>query len=276
MPKVKLIALDIDETILSKEDKISIGVRKAIKTAQDKGIKVVLATGRMHRAAMPIASDLNLDTPIISYQGALIKEFKTSSKTIFSCSIKENLAREAIHLLRETNAQVNVYLNDELHSEKENDRLEQYCKKQKVTYTKVASFDTFKEFEPCKILAIGNNKEETDEIQKKLRAHFKKELYIIKSTPVFCEINDNRISKGNAVLYLADKWGIKQTETMAVGDQNNDIEMLKAVHIKVAMGNATDELKSVANFITEDIANDGVRVAIEKFALNNEELECIK
>lgn len=276
MNNIKLIALDIDETILSKDNKISDKVKKTIKEAQNRGIKVLLATGRMHKAAMPVAQELNLTTPIISYQGAMIKEFHNSSKIIFHCPLPSQIARKVLKLLEGTDTQLNIYMNDKLYSHTEGERLERYVAKQKITYEKVNSWSDFESFEPTKMLAIGTDAEHTDEILQKLKDNLKDELYLAKSTPVFCEINNKQTSKGNAILHLAALWGIKQTETMAIGDQNNDIEMLKAVHIKTAMGNATDDLKKVANYVTEDISHDGVSVAIEKFALNNEELQCIK
>ena len=85
------------------------------------------------------------------------------------------------------------------------------------------------------------------------------------STPIFCEICDKSVSKGNAVKYLADKWNIKKEEIMSCGDQNNDIELLTCAGIGVAMGNASETLKKYADYITDTVQNDGVVKAVEKF-----------
>ena len=90
-------------------------------------------------------------------------------------------------------------------------------------------------------------------------------MYIVKSTPYFCEIGSKEAKKSSGVKFLADMWGIKQDEILTIGDQNNDIELLKAGGVKVAMGNATDELKECADYITDTVDNDGFVKAIEKF-----------
>lgn len=276
MNKIKLIALDIDETILTKNNIISDKVKKTVKEAQTRGIKVLIATGRMHTSAMPIAKSLALTSPIISYQGAMIKNFYDNQEVIFHCPLKKEHAQTVINLLKDDDVQLNIYMDDELYSQTETDRLKQYSAKQNINYIINNSINTCTKFEPTKMLAIGKDEEHTNFIVKKLKDYFKDELYLVKSSPVFCEINNKQTSKGNAIKYLANLWNIKPEETMAIGDQNNDIEMLKSVHIKVAMGNATDELKKVANVITQDIDHNGAAEAIERFALNNEELTCTK
>ena len=96
------------------------------------------------------------------------------------------------------------------------------------------------------------------------------DLYVIKSTTYFCEIAGREATKGNAVKFLQDKWGIKKEEILAIGDQDNDIELLKAGGIAVAMGNATDELKAYADYITDTVENDGWVKAVEKFCFEDD------
>ena len=93
------------------------------------------------------------------------------------------------------------------------------------------------------------------------------ELYIVKSTPYFCEIADKQATKGLAVDFLCKQYGISKDEVLAIGDQDNDIELLKSGGIAVAMGNATEDLKKCANFITDTVDNDGWVKAIEKYCI---------
>jgi len=93
------------------------------------------------------------------------------------------------------------------------------------------------------------------------------ELYIVKSTPYFCEISHKDARKSCAVEFLCEKWGIKKEEVLTIGDQNNDIELLKSGGIKIAMGNATPELKECADYITDTVVNDGFVKAVNKFCL---------
>ena len=91
------------------------------------------------------------------------------------------------------------------------------------------------------------------------------DLYIVKSTPYFCEIGNKEAKKSKGVDFLRQMWGLEKTEVMAIGDQNNDIELLKAGGIAVAMGNATEELKKYADYITDTVENDGFVKAVEKY-----------
>ena len=115
------------------------------------------------------------------------------------------------------------------------------------------------------MLAIDTNPKKIESLQKQLAEKYAKDLYIIRSTPNFCEISNPEATKGNAIRFLAELWGIKHEEIMAIGDQDNDIEMLKAAGIAVAMGNGTDSLKKVADYVTDSVENDGVVKAIQKF-----------
>ncbi|MEI8128410.1 MAG: HAD-IIB family hydrolase, partial [bacterium] len=91
------------------------------------------------------------------------------------------------------------------------------------------------------------------------------DLHIVKSTPYFCEICHQHAKKSDAVNFLKEHWGLKREEIMTIGDQNNDLELLSAGGIKVAMGNATEELKEVADYVTDTVCNNGFVKAVEKF-----------
>ena len=90
----------------------------------------------------------------------------------------------------------------------------------------------------------NGNEEKPNEVGLK----YQEKLYVVKSTPYFCEVSNPEATKGNGIRFLADMWNIKEEEIMAVGDQDNDIEMLLAAGVRVAMGNATEELKNIADF----------------------------
>ena len=93
------------------------------------------------------------------------------------------------------------------------------------------------------------------------------DLYIVKSTPYFLEFSNPEASKKCAVEFLQNYWGLEKEEILTIGDQNNDIALLQAGGIKIAMGNATEELKAEADFITESVFDDGFVKAMEKFCL---------
>ncbi len=262
---IKMLVLDIDGTIYRSDYTASEAVKAAIRGLVARGIKVVLATGRMYAAAVHVAREFGLNTPIISYQGGLVKEFYDSDKTLLQCTLPVESAKIALKILKEKNIHFNLYMDDTLIVETDSETIRKYTDERKIKYRVVSNFDEIELKNINKILAIDTNAEKIEALTDELNEIFKGELYIVRSTPNFCEIANKEATKGNAIRYLAKKWNIKKEEIMACGDQDNDIEMLLSAGTKVAMGNATEKLKEIADFITDTVDNDGVCLAIEKF-----------
>jgi Cof subfamily protein (haloacid dehalogenase superfamily) len=156
--------------------------------------------------------------------------------------------------------------------EQDNELIQEYANKRNIKYEVVENFDNIELKSINKILAIDNNPELIENLQKELSKKYSNELYIVRSTPRFCEISDIKATKGDAVRFLSKKWNIKKDEIMACGDQDNDIELLLSAGTKVAMGNASQGLKNIADYVTETVDNDGVVVAIRKFIGDKYEL----
>lgn len=260
---IKLIATDIDGTILIPEKQFTPEVKECIKKLQDSGIKVVLVTGRMNAATELVAKELDLKTPVISYQGGLINE---NDKILYERYLTENEAKQIIEWAHSEKIHINLYNNDILYSEHDNYEIQRYSSRQNVEYV-VKPFSEIKKDKVNKILAIDyNNAERISRYEKELPDIFP-ELYIVKSTPNFLEFSNPEASKYCAVKFLQKYWGIKEEETLTIGDQNNDIALLEAGGLKIAMGNATESLKSIADYITDTVENDGFVKAIDKFVL---------
>lgn len=258
---IKLIATDIDGTILIPEGEFTPGVVSCINNLRDSGIKVVLVTGRMKSSAKIIADKLNLNTPLISYQGGLVTE---EDKVLYEKYLTEAQAEKAVQWAKSENIHINLYNNDILYSENDDYEIQRYCSIQHVNYV-VKAFSEIKKDKVNKILAIDyNNAERISRYEKELPELFP-DLYIVKSTPYFLELSNKQASKYCAVKFLQKYWELNDDEILCIGDQNNDIELLRAGGIKVAMGNATEELKSSADYITDTVYNDGFVKAINKF-----------
>lgn len=260
---IKLVATDIDGTILIPEGDFTEGVKKCINDLNTKGIKVVLITGRMNAAARLIANDLGLNTPVVSYQGGLIKD---GENTLYERCLTPKQAEKIIEWAASEKIHLNLYNNDILYSENVCSEVARYCNNLHTKYT-VKSFCDIEKNKVNKLLAIDyNHPEKIDRFEKELPQIFP-ELYIVKSTPYFLEFSNKEASKYCAVKYLQKYWNLSDDEILTIGDQNNDIALLKAGGIKVAMGNATEELKSIADYITESVFDDGFVKAMEKFVL---------
>lgn len=263
---IKMVATDIDGTILPYHSDFSKEVMECIQKLEQQGVKVVLVTGRMHSSAVPLSDKLGLKNPIISYQGGLIKDYE--GKTLYQVNLDNTITKEIIAWARENNVHLNLYLDDKLYVENDNDVIKYYIQGKFVDY-KVCSFDDLEIQNVNKVLAIDINNPDTvtswvDILRKKYP-----DLYIVKSTPYFCEIGASGAKKSLGVEFLANLWGLKKSEILTIGDQNNDIDLIQSGGIGVAMGNATEELKSCAQYITETVENNGFVSAMEKFVFSS-------
>jgi len=258
---IKLVATDIDGTLLIPEGEFTDGVKKCVKELSEKGIKVVLVTGRMNAAAELIAEDLGLDTPVVSYQGGLIKQ---NGETLYERCLTAEQADSIIKWSETEKIHLNLYNDDILYSEKKCYEIERYCGNLHTHY-QVKQFSEINKDKVNKLLAIDySNPEKIDRFEYELPELFP-ELYIVKSTPYFLEFSNREASKYCAVKFLQKYWNISENETLTIGDQNNDIALLKAGGIRIAMGNATEELKNIANYTTDTVFNDGFVKAMKKF-----------
>lgn len=263
---IKMVATDIDGTIYTLSGGFSPKVRECIKKLTQNGIKVILVTGRMHSSAIHVAKELGLDTPVISYQGGLIKDM--NNKTIYQQNLPSHYAKDVINWARENKIHINLYIDDNLYVEEDNETIKYYVHDKFIDYT-VCSFDTLEIENVNKILAIDlSDADRVTSWVDELKAKYP-DLFIVKSTPYFCEIGSPEAKKSCGVEHLCKLWNIKHEEVLTIGDQNNDIDLVQAGGIGVAMGNATDELKSCADYITDTVDNDGFVKAIDKFVFNN-------
>ena len=155
-------------------------------------------------------------------------------------------------------------MDDVLYVENDNIAIKRYTGERFIPY-KVCNFDDLEIKNVNKILAIDFDDAEkvtgwVNYLKKQMP-----ELYIVKSTPYFCEISNPEAKKSCAVEFLSKYYGIEKNDILSIGDQDNDIELLKAGGIKVCMGNGTENLKACADFVTDTIENDGFVKAIEKY-----------
>lgn len=264
MAQIKLIATDIDGTIMKYDFKFNPEVKDCIKKLTQNGVKVVLVTGRMNSATVHVAQELGLNTPIVSYQGGMVKY---NNETLYKKVLDTKCAKEIIKWTKKNNIHANLYLNDELYVEKDSETVRRYVK-QGVPRFNIKSFDEV-EFETINKIILIDYKD-ADKVtmwENHLKTKYS-ELNIIKSTPYYCEICHPEATKFHAVDFLRNYWGLEREEILTIGDQNNDIDLLKAGGVKVAMGNATEELKAVANYITDSVNDNGFVSAVEKFVYN--------
>ena len=258
---IKLIATDIDGTILKYNFEFNQEVKDCIKKLTNEGVKVVLVTGRMHAATTYVAKELGLDNPIVSYQGGLIK---FHDEVLYQRTLNPERAKEIIAWAKQNKVHLNLYMGDELYVEKDDEVIRRYTRERKTGYH-VGPFEELELKNINKMLAIDFEDFEKVSTWRDYLSATYKDVDIVKSTPYFCEISNLEATKYHSVTFLREYLGLKQEEVLTIGDQDNDINLLKAGGVKVAMGNATEALKSVADYVTDTVNNNGFVKAVEKF-----------
>ena len=263
---IKLFATDLDGTLLLSGKPISKENIKAAKLAEEKGVTVTIATGRMYQAALPIARALEIDAPIITYNGALIKS--VSGKTLYENYIAEDLAQEVIKISRSKNWHLQLYSDDKLYYAEENDFSKKYKSVQNISGNAVG-WDGLLDHTAkiTKLLSYSPSKTETKTRRDFFENEFKKYVTVTSSTDYFAEMTNLGVSKASGLKELAKILGVSIEETMAIGDADNDLPMLKAAGKSIAMGNAAPHVKEAADFVTANCEDNGFAKAIYDFVL---------
>lgn len=262
---IKLVAVDLDDTLLDKSNKVSPRTAEVIKKAVQQGVTVTVATGRMFQSAVKFARQLKLDVPIITYNGALIKSC-LSEEVLYEKPIELETARGVLNLFKRHGWYIQSYIDDELCVEVVNDKARYYEKAADVKAVAVGDQLYCPQKAPAKLLTIAEP-DEIDKIWQEVAAEFGDKMYITKSKANYLEMANPTVNKGMALAFLADKLNIHREQVMAVGDSLNDLDMIEYAGFGVAMGNAADKVKELAQAVTLRNDEDGVAEAIEKFVL---------
>lgn len=265
---IKLVALDLDGTLVNDQLKISDRVLKLLNhLITQTEVRVVIATGRMFLSALPFAQQIGIVEPVVTYQGAMVREITSGYAQRLHAPIPMGIAQEVLQTLIEENYHINLYMHDRLWTHPSNVFANYYSQKAGVEPVFHDDLLACMTVDPTKIMVIDDHR--LDTLLHYLGENFHGRLSFCRSRTNFCEIIDVAVSKWNALYSLAQEWGILPEEIMAIGDQGNDLSMIQAAGIGVAMGNAPDDVKRHANYVTAPIGEDGVVEAIERFVLGH-------
>ncbi|VBB05469.1 cof protein [Lucifera butyrica] len=264
---IRLIAVDLDDTLLNAAVGISPHTQDVIRQAVAKGIAVTVATGRMHCSALPYAQQLGLDVPLITYNGAMIRR-SLSGETLLHVPIEQEIAREVLSLFRSRGWYIQTYTQDKLYVAEINAKARYYENLAGVKAIPVGDeLYTMSEL-PTKMLAMAEP-EEISRIQHVMQGLFGDRLSMATSKPNYLEMVAPGVNKGKSLAFLAAMLNIPREEVMAIGDSHNDLDMIQYAGWGVAMGNAADKVKAAARLVTRSNEEDGVAEAIERYALQD-------
>jgi len=263
------LAVDLDDTLLRSDLTISYRTRSAIKKAEDAGVKVVLASGRVSAAMESFARMLGMHRRLgylICNNGTVIQE-TLAGNIAYEIRMDSKSALAAFDLADAEDFPVQIYEGDVMYVSRHNEYTE-YDKK--LTGLRQVVVENFRAMVGggCHKLLIPGDPMLLAPLEKLFRAYLDDDVTLFTSKPYFLEILPARTDKGTALARVAEFLGIKREEVLAVGDSMNDEAMLRWAGIGVAMVNGNERIKAIADFVTERTNDDdGVAEVIEKYIL---------
>jgi len=265
----KMIVLDLDDTLLRDDHTISTRTKEALMKAQELGVKVVLASGRPTYGMRHIAKELNLGeygSFILSFNGGKIINC-SSEEEMFSSTLSPAAVKQLYDLSVREGVYIHTYIGDEIITQDENPYTDIEAKLTGLSIKIVQDFVNAVNEPVVKSLMVGPP-EQLKEVEKKLQIELEKEFSIMRSKPYFLEFTEKGVTKGTSLNQLIQACGIKREEVIAIGDSYNDLSMIEFAGLGVAMGNAPDDIKEIANFVTDTNMNDGVAKVVEEYILS--------
>ena len=264
--KYKVIALDIDGTLISSEHKMLPETKDAIILAQEKGLKVVLASGRPTPGMMNLAKELELarfDGFVLSYNGGRITSMKTK-EIIYEVFLTPEEAHEIYDLAKKNKVNIMAYDGDDIITE---DHDEYIQIESDINVMPLRSTDDFKKTvvkHTIKTLTTGAP-EVIAEVEERYIQTFGDRFSICRSMPFFLEVMPQGVNKAIGLGRLLKTLDMTPDDLVACGDGFNDVEMVRCAGFGVAMGNATPEVKAVADYVTKSNDENGIVDVLENF-----------
>jgi Cof subfamily protein (haloacid dehalogenase superfamily) len=223
----------------------------------------VLVTGRMFQAVRPYALEAGLDDPVVCYQGAVVAE-PVSGRWLRHVPIPLELARETIAAVNEEGFGLNCYVDDNLYVAEVTPEARRYADFQHLELHAVGNLLNWLDQPPTKLVVI-EDPEVLDDLKQRMLARFDGRLYISKSLPYFLEFASPNVTKAAGLEFLAERIGFSRERTVAFGDGENDVELIDWTDYGVAVANAHDRVKEVADFVCPSVDEEGVAQVLEAF-----------
>ena len=223
----------------------------------------MLVTGRMFQSVRRYALEAQLDDPVVCYQGAVVAE-PVSGRWLRHEPIPLELARETIAALNGEGVGLNCYVDDELYVAEVTPEARRYADFQDLELHPIGDLLDWLDRPPTKLVVIGDP-EQLDGLKQRMLDQFEGRLYISKSLPYFLEFASPDVTKAAGLEFLAEQLGFARERTLAFGDGENDIELVDWAGYGVAVENAHDLVKEVADFVCPSVDEEGVAQVLEAY-----------
>jgi len=253
----KMVVLDLDDTLLNKEHRISHQTIDTLELLKSRGVEIVVATGRMYCSALPYIKQLGLIGSMITYNGAYIKDVE-KNEVIFHQPIELNIAKEILLEAEAADLYTNIYIDDKLYVKELGPESDLYEKISRVDAIPVGKLSEFISEVPTKLLIVEEDLDKNQHYRNLFKEKYRDSVEVTESKAFFIEFMAKDVSKGKAIKIVADNLNVNLKEIIAIGDSWNDIEMIKTAGLGIAMGNAPDGVKKHADMIADTHDNEGV------------------
>lgn len=267
----KILFIDLDATLLNDDKTVSEGNRKAIRKMLEAGHYIALATGRPVESGRAVARELGLTLPgcyMVAFNGAVLYDC-AADRVLFQRSIPIEVVHEIFERAKKAGLYVQTYNNTDVLTTKHSRELDYYIERSHITYKLADNILDILEEEPQKVMLIAlENKERLVKFQKNNEKWAKGKCNSVFSCKEYLEYCPCGTSKADGVVELTRILNMPMDSTIAVGDEQNDIKMIQTAHVGIAMKNGIEELRAVADYVTENDNNhDAIAEIIEKFVL---------
>ena len=265
----RLLALDLDGTLLDRRMTTTPRVRAAVAAAQARGVTVTIATGRTFRATKPYVQELGLHGPVICYQGAAVFDAHTGAISA-AVPLAGPLAAEGAQLMLDLGLFCLVYADEKLYiADDTRPELAFYRTFHPEGIDLVVApnlVETTATLQPLKV-QITAEPQVIDQVVPRFVEQFNGRLEVLRTHDHYLELTPLGVSKGTALAQLAEHMEIPREQVMAIGDHFNDLEMIQWAGLGLAMANGAPEVQAAADAIAPSVGEDGVAWGIERYVL---------
>ena len=258
---LEALACDLDRTLIDEDAVLRPRTLAAIRAARVRGLRVLIATGRMFRSVRRYVHEAGISDPVVCYQGAVVADPATG-RFLRHEPIPLEVAKETIAAIEAEGYSPNCYVDDELYVARVTPEARRYADFQQLAIHPVGDLVGWLSAPPTKLVAIGDP-EALDGLEARMKAAFDGRLYVSKSLPYFLEFASPNVTKGSGMAFLAEHLGIPAERTVAFGDGENDVELLEWAGYAVAVANAHRRVLELADFVCPPAAEEGVAQVIE-------------
>lgn len=268
---IRLVALDLDGTSLMANGALSPGLAAAVAEAERRGVRVLLATGRMIQSAEIFWRSLHLSPgPVIAYNGAAVFELPGGALW-FRDPVDDRAARLVVERAAAAGILVQVYINKELWVSRDDARVRNYVRANHVAVSVRSGADLTAWPEPPLKILLQDEPAVVDAFRVQatpLLAGYPVRLF--KSQHDYLEMVGAEVGKGRALARVAERLRMPRDRVMAIGDNENDMDMLAWAGLGVAMGQSAPEVRAIADVVTGSVEGGGAAAAIRHFVLGEE------